>query len=489
VNPETFRPKYHFTPPQNWMNDPNGLVYYDGEYHLFYQHNPYGTQWGHMSWGHAVSADLVNWTHLPIALSEVPDEGYTIFSGSAVIDVENTSGFGTGDGPPMVAIYSADYRGDPGLETIHIAHSIDRGRTFTQYPSNPVIDENERKFGDPKVFWHAPSRCWIMVNIFGHEQGHVILYSSPDLKIWTRLSDFHAPEHAPGIWECPDLFPLPVDGDPARIRWVLKVNCTRAPGEPAATRYFVGDFDGERFANAVPIGSSMTSDDGAMYAEVTYNQLPNERRILMGWLREQAHPERPWTGAQSLPRELALRSVAGGLELVQCPVAALQTLRGSHHVLSVARLAGVHPLADVDLAQRALEIVAEFAAPASPANSASRCGLRLSLSTGDEIEIGLDRERNELYVAPGRADGKNPQRIATSTLSLAGAEKIALRVFLDQAIIEAFAGEDAAETTAGVTAFLPFGAGYAGLALFAEGGSVAALRGDIWNLMASGGSL
>ena len=478
MNPNPFRPTYHFTPPQNWMNDPNGLVYYEGEYHLFYQHNPYGTRWGHMSWGHAVSADLVTWTHLPIALYEQPEAGYTIFSGSAVIDWSNTSGFGADGRPPMVAVFTADYRAAPGLETIHIAYSTDRGRTFTEYAENPVIDENESKFGDPKVFWHAPSARWIMVNIFGHEQGYVILYSSPDLKTWTRLSEFHAPEHAPGVWECPDLFPLPLDGDPGQVHWILKVNCTRTRDLSAATRYFAGNFDGERFTGASPIGASMTSDDGAIYAEVTYNDLPDERRILVGWLREEAHPERSWTGAQSMPRELALRSGPSGPELIQRPLAALQSRRGAHRVSSVPLLEGVHPLTGLDLDGRALELLAEFDAASAASQPARRYGLRLTLSTGDEIEIGLDAERAELYVEELAVS----RRIATPFVPQKGAETVALRVFLDQAIVEAFAGDGVAETVAAVTAYMPFAAGYTGLALFAEEGSVAALQVDVWNL-------
>jgi fructan beta-fructosidase len=484
---DRFRPRCHFTPPKNWMNDPNGLVYHAGEYHLFYQYNPYGTGWGHMSWGHAVSPDLVRWRHLPIALYEEPDDGYTIFSGSAIIDSENTSGFGTRDEPPMVAIYTTDFRADP-LQTIHIAYSTDRGRTFTQYPGNPVIDEQERKFGDPKVFWHAPSSRWVMVNILGHIQGYVVLYSSPDLKSWTRLSEFHAPEHAPGIWECPDLFPLALDADPDHIRWVLKVNCVRGPGEPAATRYFVGDFDGERFTGASPAGVSLTSDDGAIYAEVTYNHPPGGRRILVGWLREQPHPERPWTGTQSLPRELVLRSGRAGPELLQRPIPALEACRAAHRAPSVSRLDGVHPLTGVDLAGRSLEILAQLPATSVADSSVRRWGLRLTLSTGEEVEIGLDVERAELYANTGVAhgEGTRPSRIATPFSPDSGAETVTLRVFLDQAIVEAFAGEAAAECVAGITAYMPFGAEYESLALFGEGGSAVGLQLDVWDLCEPG---
>src|SRR3954454_11231478 len=154
---ELYRPQFHFTPATNWMNDPNGLVYYRGEYHLFYQHNPFGNTWGHMSWGHAVSRDLVHWQHLPVAIPEQGDEA--IFSGSAVVDYGNTSGFGTADNPPMVAVYTA---AKPGNQSQALAYSLDRGRTWTRYAGNPVLDIGSGEFRDPKVFWYAPEHKWVM---------------------------------------------------------------------------------------------------------------------------------------------------------------------------------------------------------------------------------------------------------------------------------------------------------------------------------------
>ncbi len=481
TDPELFRPQYHFTPPTNWMNDPNGLVH-DGEtYHLFYQHNPYDTGWGHMSWGHAVSQDLMRWEHLPVAIHEEPDEGHTIFSGSAVIDRRNSSGFGEAGEPPMVAIYTADHHGpEQRLQTIHIAYSTDRGRTFTTYAGNPVIDEDEAKFGDPKVFWHVPTQRWILVAIFGHEQGYGVLYSSKDLKAWTRLSEFHAPEAAPGIWECPDLFPLRLDGDPGLIRWVYKVNCTRSPGEPPATRYFVGDFDGERFAGAVPVGRSLTSDDGAIYAEVTYNHVPDGRRILIGWLREQPHPDRPWTGAQSVPRVLTLHTGQEGLELRQRPVLDVQGLRSRHWTLPEQPLAGEIPLEQVDLSGRALELRATFQVDATSRVDATfpvdgACGFRVTLADGTQVLMGYDATARELFVAS--PDGR---RIATACALPDGA--VTLRVLLDQAIIEAFGPEPELDTSAGVTGFIPYGGEYETLSVFAEGGAVTLKRLEIWAL-------
>ena len=239
---EPFRPQFHFTPAKNWMNDPNGLVYYKGEYHLFYQHNPFGNTWGHMSWGHAVSRDLVHWEHLPVAIPEQGNEA--IFSGSAVVDKQNTSGLGTRRDPPMVAIYTSAY---PDDQEQSLAYSIDRGRTWTKYSGNPVLDDADREFRDPKVFWYEPEQKWVMV-LAKAVQRKVGVYASKDLKTWEHLSDFGPANATAGIWECPDLFPLPVDGNRRNKKWVMVVSLN--PGSIAGgsgTQYFLGDFDGTRF--------------------------------------------------------------------------------------------------------------------------------------------------------------------------------------------------------------------------------------------------
>ena len=240
---EPYRPQFHFTPATNWMNDPNGMVYLDGEYHLFYQHNPFGTKWGHMSWGHAVSRDLVHWEHLPIALYE--ENSIMIFSGSAVVDHANTSGFGRNGEPPLVAIYTGHYTSQP-LQNQQIAYSNDRGRTWTKYEGNPVLDLGERDFRDPKVIWHEGTKRWVMAVAWPVPR-QVRFYASPDLKNWTHLSDFGPAGSTTGIWECPDLFPLRVEGS-RRERWVLIVSVGGGgPAGGSAMQYFVGDFDGTRF--------------------------------------------------------------------------------------------------------------------------------------------------------------------------------------------------------------------------------------------------
>ncbi|MCX5336043.1 GH32 C-terminal domain-containing protein [Streptomyces sp. NBC_00140] len=253
---ETYRPQFHFTPDKNWMNDPNGLVYFKGEYHLFYQYNPGGNSWGDMSWGHAVSKDLVHWKELPLALSH--DDNEMVFSGSAVVDRDNTTGFGTKKNPAMVAIYTSAYK-NGGKQAQSLAYSTDRGRTWTKYQGNPVIDIGSKDFRDPKVQWYAPTKSWLMTVSMSAEH-KVRFYSSKNLKDWKLQSEFGPAGATGGVWECPDLFPLAVDGDKKKIKWVLVVNIN--PGGIAggsAAQYFVGDFDGKKF----------TADDKGTYTPPT----------------------------------------------------------------------------------------------------------------------------------------------------------------------------------------------------------------------------
>jgi fructan beta-fructosidase len=271
---EPWRPQFHFTPATNWMNDPNGMVFYDGEYHLFYQFNPFGIKWGHMSWGHAVSKDLVRWEHLPIALYEEND--VMIFSGSTVVDWKNTSSFGKNGKPPMIAIYTGHYTKKP-LQNQHIAYSNDKGRTWTKYSGNPVLDIGDKDFRDPKVMWHEPTARWVMTVAWPNER-KVRFYSSPNLKDWTHLSDFGPAGSTAGIWECPDLFPLRVEGTRGTEKWALIVNVgSGAPAGGSGCQYFVGEFDGKKFtldasypmpqAEFVPQGRVLADFEGNDYRD------------------------------------------------------------------------------------------------------------------------------------------------------------------------------------------------------------------------------
>ena len=331
TNDGPFRLQYHFTPPRNWTNDPNGLVYYQGEYHLFYQFNPFGAKWGHMSWGHAVSPDLVHWSDLPVALAE--ENGIMIFSGSAVVDEHNSSGLCTARGSDhscLIAIYTGH---TPQRQTQNIAFSNDRGRTWTKYKNNPVIDVGLKDFRDPKVIWYEPSRKWVMTAALP-DQHKVRFFQSRDLIHWKALSDFGPAGATGGVWECPDLFELPVAGGTGK-RWVLIVNIN--PGGitgGSGTQYFVGDFDGARFVAELGDAGTRWADYGSdFYAGVSWNDVPRRdgRRVWIGWMSNWAYakvvPTSPWRSAMTVPRSLTLRRTPDGMRLVQTPVRELEALR------------------------------------------------------------------------------------------------------------------------------------------------------------------
>lgn len=296
---EKNRPQFHFSTRRGWINDPNGLVYHDGEYHLFYQHNPYENEWGNMHWGHAVSKDLIHWEELPDAL--YPDHLGTMFSGSAVIDYNNTAGFNKKNTPSMVVAFTAD---NPDREIQGIAYSFDNGRTFTKYEGNPVIDTkekwNSRDTRDPKVFWYEPSQHWVMV--LYERDGHSI-YTSKNLREWKYES------HVTGFFECPELFELPVDGDKNNTKWVMY---------GASGTYMLGSFDGRVFT---PESGKYFYGFGAIYAAQTITNIPTDdgRRIQIGWGRI-SNAGMPFRGIMLLPTELSLRTTKEGVRLVNVPV-------------------------------------------------------------------------------------------------------------------------------------------------------------------------
>lgn len=302
---EQNRPQFHFTSRRGWINDPNGLIYHEGEYHLFYQHNPFERDWENMHWGHAVSKDLVHWTELPDAL--FPDHTGTMFSGSTVIDYHNTAGFNRGKTPAMVAAFTA---ASSDRQVQGIAYSLDRGRTFTKYAKNPVIDSKEKwnsvDTRDPKVFWYAPSNHWVMV--LNERDGHSI-YTSANLKDWKYES------HTTGFWECPELFELPVDGDPKHTKWVMY---------GASGTYMTGNFDGKVFT---PETGKYCYTTGSIYAAQTFTNIPatDGRRIQIGWGRIN-HPGMPFNGMMMMPTELTLRTTKDGIRLVSVPVREAEVL-------------------------------------------------------------------------------------------------------------------------------------------------------------------
>lgn len=332
---EDWRPQIHFSPEINWMNDPNGMVFYDGEFHLFYQFNPFGPKWGHMSWGHAVSKDLYHWKHLPVALYE--EDNIMIFSGSAVIDWNNSSNLASKDSqhPPMVAIYTGHYTNQPkGLQNQQIAYSLDKGRSWTKFSDNPVLDRNMADFRDPKVIWHEPTQTWVMVVCLPLEK-KVAFYYSNDLKSWRWGSEFGPAGAVDGIWECPDLFPLM--GPDGREHWVLIVNLN--PGGYAGGsggQYFVGQFDGKIFRPTTKTDDILWLDYGPdFYATVSWSDVPKEvgRRLAIGWMSNWLYanslPVSPWRSAMSLPRQWSITGHGKKIRLNQLPTRELVSLRTS----------------------------------------------------------------------------------------------------------------------------------------------------------------
>ncbi len=316
---EPYRLQFHFTPQQKWMNDPNGLVYHKGKYHLFYQYYPNDIVWGPMHWGHAVSTDLLHWKHLPIAL--YPDSLGWIFSGSAVIDKNNTAGFGK---DAMVAIFTYHNdeiwkQGRKNTESQGLAYSNDEGKTWTKYSGNPVLNNSgEQDFRDPKVFWNDPLNKWNMVLAVGDR---IKIFSSPNLKVWTFESDFKPADDLKqlGTWECPDLFPMK-DKISNEEKWVMIVNHDKyAPNGGSGGRYFVGSFDGKTFTNEQP---SRWLDNGTdFYAAVTFGNVPDNKKILLAWMSNWQYatkvPTEVWRSAMTLPRELQLKKTESGYILYQ----------------------------------------------------------------------------------------------------------------------------------------------------------------------------
>ena len=435
-NPQA--PTYHFHPAANWMNDPNGLVFYEGEYHLFFQYNPYGDRWGHMSWGHAVSRDLVHWQELPVA---IPETEVMAFSGSAVIDWANTSGLGQGGKPPMIALYTG-YNPVTKAQAQYLAYSNDKGRTFTRFGTGPVLDIGSTEFRDPKVFWHAATKRWVMLVVLALDN-KVAVYTSADLKAWDKASEF-GPAGARGRnWECPDLFEMPVEGHPGETRWVLSVNLgDNAVGGGSGGQYFVGSFDGRRFTSDPAWGSApVCMDHGAdFYAAVSWNDIPasDGRRIWIGWANDwryaNAIPATPSRGLMSLPRSLTLRQTAAGYRLAQAPVREVEALRRDpRRARDVALTAAPIPLpASGDTLEFSLEIDPGTADQititlADPQGHRSLIGMNPKIG-----ELFFDRTRSGPHVHDAFPDRHN------APLRMEGG-RIKLRVFVDRSIVEIYA--------------------------------------------------
>jgi fructan beta-fructosidase len=442
---EKFRPHFHFTPEAHWMNDPNGMVYFEGEYHLFYQYYPEETTWGPMHWGHAVSPDMVHWEHLAVALE--PDEHGYIFSGSAVVDWLDSSGLFDG-GSGLVAIFTHhDTNPNTGQsrQRQSIAYSVDKGRSWIKHPGNPVLTEQLSDFRDPKVLWHDETASWVMVLAAGD---HVRVYRSPDLIAWSFASMFGAEEGAHGgVWECPDLLELSVEGDVSGKKWLLIVSIGDNPNcsEGSRTQYFVGEFDGYLFTNNNAPDSVLWLDHGRdNYAGVTWSDVPVEdgRCLFIGWMSNWRYanqtPTEGWRGAMTIPRVLSLRHEVEGIRLVQRPVAELQSLRTRERHWSNIPVAPEQTFA-LDIADNRAEIVIEF-----ELGGADLVGVNLKTKGNGQTIIGYDARNQNLFIdrfASGIIDFHPQFACKHETRLQPDQGRIRLHLFIDCSSVEVFAGD------------------------------------------------
>lgn len=435
-NTDQHRPLIHFTPQAHWMNDPNGMVFYNNQYHLFYQYYPDSTVWGPMHWGHATSTDLVRWQHQPIAL--YPDSLGYIFSGSAVADVNNTSGLGKDGKVPLVAIFThhhpdGEKNGRVDYQVQSIAYSLDDGKTWTKYPNNPVLkNPGIKDFRDPKVSWHEASKKWIMALAV---QDHIEFYSSPNLLNWTKESEFGKTIGAHGgVWECPDLFPLDYNGQKV---WVLFVSIN--PGGPnrgSATQYFTGNFDGKTFTPFDTI--TRWIDYGPdNYAGVTWSNT-GDRKIFLGWMSNwlygQEVPTQKWRSAMTVPRDLSLEKIGNEFFLKSKPVAELD---------KIAEGSQKKDALDFRLSNPArLELTTD-------ANSDFT--ITLSNNDGNKVLIGYDKSGNYYFIDRGGSGNVNFKEGFAEKATAPRISKdatIKLSLIIDVASVELFADDGLTVMTA-----------------------------------------
>ncbi|HEX4229767.1 MAG TPA: glycoside hydrolase family 32 protein [Bryobacteraceae bacterium] len=471
---QPYRPQYHFSPREHWTNDPNGLVYFEGEYHLFFQYNPFGDQWGHMTWGHAVSRDLVHWEQLPPAIRE--DGGIMIFTGSSVVDEHNSSGLCANGKPCLVAIYTGHTPAGPGhaaLQTQNIAVSNDRGGTWTKYAGNPVLNLHMADFRDPHVFWTGSTKQWTMAVALPNEH-KVRFYGSKDLKHWAALSDFGPAGATDGQWECPQLIRLPVEDAPGETRWILKIGLN--PGSPqggSGEQYFVGRFDGQRFINDNPPAQTMWTDYGKdCYCALIFNDLPTgEHPVMMGWMDNWQYakdlPSSPWRGQMTFPRTLKLVKTPAGIRLQQTPVDKIRLLESegasARHTGTMASVNSWLAKSDLKTA-RSYQLHAEI-----PLRTAREVGWRILMSGSHFTLIGYNVAGRKLFFDRSQSGLTSfskdfPDR--TQAPLILTTPTLRLDVLVDRSSVEIFADGGLVAST---NLVFPE-AGAAGLEIYAKGG-------------------
>ncbi|KAJ5103603.1 hypothetical protein N7532_004132 [Penicillium argentinense] len=479
---QPYRGQYHFSPQEHWMNDPNGLLYHDGTYHLFFQYNPGGIQWGNMSWGHATSKDLTHWEEQPIALLA---RGYggnvteMYFSGSAVVDVDNTSGFGKDGKTPMVAMYTSYY---PVAQTLpsgkliqenqqaqSIAYSLDNGMTWTTYDvANPVIyqppapyQDQYQNFRDPFVFWHEESQKWVVVTSLAalHK---LAIYTSDNLKDWELASEFGPYNAQAGVWECPGLFQLPLDGGKS-TKWVITSGLN--PGGPpgtvgSGTQYFVGEFDGITFTpddDSVYPGNATANwmDWGPdFYASAGYNGLAVDAYVQIGWMNNWQYgpniPTNPWRSAMSIPRHLALKTIGTKASLIQQPQEAWSSIVRKHPAYSHTYKHVPQGFVNVGTTGETIKIDLSFSAASTASKFA--IALRASADYTEQTLVGYDFVNKQIFIDRTKSGNVSFDTTFASVyrgpLAPGVNGKVKLTVFVDRSSVEVFGGQGETTLTA-----------------------------------------
>ncbi len=445
---EQYRPQVHFSPKEKWINDPNGMVFYKGLYHLYFQYYPDSIVWGPMHWGHATSKDLIHWKQHPIAL--YPDSLGYIFSGSAVADYKNTSGLGKDGKVPLIAIFThhdpiGEKEGRNNFQNQSIAYSLDDGYTWTKYSGNPVLkNPGMRDFRDPKVMWYEPQKKWIMTLATGDR---VTFYSSPDLKNWKKESDFgnNAGAHGGG-WECPDLFTLNDNGNKL---WVLIANLNPGgPNKGSGTQYFLGDFNGSTFT---PYSTDTKwldygPDD---YAGITWSNT-GDRKIFIGWMSNWLYanlvPTKRWRNAMTLPRELRIKHVGKEMYVTSAPVAELSKIQPN-----AVSLQNVIVPIHADLSELIKkDIVTPFRLDLS-LEEVKTFSLILSNHLGEKLVVGFDKNLNQYFIDRTNSGKVNFQKeFAAKQIAprLAENKKMNMSIIIDKSSIELFADDGLSVMTA-----------------------------------------
>lgn len=436
-NRETYRPVYHHTPVYGWMNDPNGMFYKDGVYHLYFQYNPYGSMWANMTWGHSTSIDLTHWTYEGTAI--VPDAWGAIFSGSCVVDKDNTAGFGKG---AVVAFYTSAKSTPWGdVQSQSMAYSLDNGKTFIKYEHNPILTSTERDFRDPKVFWYAPGKHWVMMLAVGQEMQ---IYSSGNLKEWKKESSFGAMQGAHGgVWECPDLVEVAVEGSKEK-KWVLI--CNLNPGGPfggSAAQYFVGSFDGKKFVNESPTQTKWLDWGKDNYATVTWSNAPAGRCIALGWMSNWQYansvPTTQYRSANTLARDLTLYRAGGELYLKSKPSPEIKKARAEEKKISTFEVKGNYEVASLLADNKGayeIEMTIEN-------KGTSKIDFSLMNEKGEKVAMYYDVVRKQFVMDRSASGivGFSRDFPAVTVAPVRNTDQIHLRLFIDRSSVEAF-GED-----------------------------------------------